>query len=279
MSLKTNLPRSFCSPLDIISFITELATDRIDVSEQPISRIVSYFGMLQNIIIKVDATIMGALRPIYGNDTTTASPYRTTTPWCTAPFPQFGGYPEADNTGNGLLLSVQANYQSNSPGYTSGWKVEFSDGDTYTLYSFREGAQGGGNTNESVTSTNGDITIASDFWEAGDTPFAEGDKFYWSFVDTYPLLWGLSRDLATSKILQSIFAGQFGQLSEFANNLYTDSMRILRRLQKPDGEDGLSLESLPSLDLEPVQIDYPVNEWGEVVSSRTMTDNTQSYSA
>lgn len=277
MTVKTSKLRMFCSPIDILSMAEEIGTEVIDLSSQSTAETIMFLGQVENKIIEADSIILGKLCSIYGNDNATTNNYRGIVPFCTRPFAQKSGH--TSNTGNGYLLSVQANYQASSIGYTAGWILSFTDADTYTLTSTLEGSQGGGDITANISSTNGDITVLIAAWIAGITAWVAGDKLYFSFVDCKPLIYSVSKWLATSFALSTLRISQSETDSDVAKQLYTRAMRVLDALSDPDKPGGMKLDTLPTLDVKDIQIDYPIDEFGETDSTGHQSDRTSGYSA
>jgi len=279
VSVKTDKPRMFCSPLDVILLVEELGTEIINISpSQTTAQTIMGMGQVEDHIIRADAIILESLRSLYGADSATTSNYRTIVPWCTRPVPMLGA---ADpNTGSAYLLSVTANYTAAAPGYTAAWIITFSSTTAYGLVSTREGLQStttnsGLTTTAAGTSTNGDITIATGAWMG--TP-AIGDKFYFSYIDTYPILHSISVWLATSFALEATYVDQSVNESNIGAQLFTRATKILNKLQRPDDEDGMKLSSFATLDLSPIQVGYPIDEWGGYVGGSDVgTDRRDTY--
>jgi hypothetical protein len=273
MSLKLSKPRMLSTVFDIQSMLREVSSELLNMSTQ--SSIIRYAGEIEDKIAEADDIIFSKLRPIYGDDGATTSPYRTITPTCSSPFYT------SSNTGTARLTSVQTNYSSSNPPYTAGWFVTFSSSSVYGLTSTLEGVQSatastGCSTSTNSTSTNGDITILATAWTG--TP-ASGDKFYFSYIDCYRLLNRLSKTLSASFVLNEIFVGQTPADSQYINNWYSMAMKILDRLSRPDDPDGMSLSSLPLMDLTPTQVGVAFDENGEYDSDLAMTDVTDTYNS
>ena len=281
MSVKTDKLRMFCSPLDVISLAEELGTEVINISpSQTTAQTILAMGQIENHIIRADSMILESLRPIYGADSATTSKYRTITPWCTRPIPMLGA--ANPNTGTAYLLSTTANYIAATPGYTAAWILTFSSTTVYGLVSTREGLQSttastGLATSAAGTSTNGDVTIAVGAWMG--TP-ATGDIFYFSYIDTYPLLHSISTWLATSFALEASYMSQSVNESNIGAQLFTRATKLIDKLQRPDDDDGLRLSSFSSLDMAPIQIPYPMDEWGGYVGGTSVgTDRRDTYNS
>lgn len=282
MALDTSKPRMFSTVIDIISILKEAPSELINLSSQTTAEALIYSGEVEERIIEADSIILGKLYPIYGADSFTTSNYRTTTPYCSVPFPQYSN--ATTNTGTGRLLSVQANYVSATPGFTAGYILQFSSSTAFGLTSTLEGVQSttsstGLATSANATSTNGDVTILTTAWITGGTNFASGDKFYFSYIDCHRILNTISRYLAASFTLQNMIAGQAPSDSTFGVMWYSRAMMLLDKLSKPDDPSGMSLESLPAISVQPQQVDYPIDEWGQYDSSRASTDNTSGYNS
>jgi len=267
----------FSTVVDVLSAIREIGTEYIDWSSQDTSSIILYSGIVEDNIAEADSIIQSKLYPIYGADTGTI--FRPITPYCTVPFGHTSG--SSSNTGTGRLISVQANYVAATPGYTAGYVLEFGAATTYGLLSTLEGAQtttatSGGAIASDTSSTNGDVTVLAAAWITG-TAWVSGDKLYFSYIDCYRILNMISKRLAASFTLNEVTVGQAPSESEIGRMWYNRAMSTLDRLGRPDAPDGMALTTLPSVDITPVQVDYPVDEWGIYDSSRAMTDRTTGY--
>lgn len=278
MSLKLSKPRMFSTVMDIASIIKEAAMDLINLSSQTTQETLIYSGETEERIIEADSIILAKLNAIYGADSSTTSAYRVTTPYCSIPYPQYSN--AVTNTGTGRLLSVQANYQASAIGHTAGYILQFSSATAFGLTSTLEGLQSttastGLATSANATSTNGDVTILTTAWTG--TP-ANGDKFYFSYIDCHKVLNTISKYLAASFVLQNITAGQAPSESSFGVIWYKRGMYLLDQLCRPDAPDGMTLTSLPSLSTQDTQVDYPIDQYGTYDSSKATTDLTTTYS-
>jgi hypothetical protein len=144
---------------------------------------------------------------------------------------------------------------------------------TYTLTSSLEGSQGtGGTTGADMTSTNTDVIIPTAGWSGSPL---DGDLFYFSIVDSDPLINTISTKLSAAYILNTIF--QQAPVTEltYDRKLERQAMDLLGKLARPYDKDGIVLSgTIPTVSGDSLWVDYDITDAGEDNSSYLTTDNT-----
>jgi hypothetical protein len=276
MALKDQKPRMFSTYWDIVSMAQQIATEKIDVSEQlpELFNVVKFKAQLEQFIIQVDAMIWAKLRRYYDLDVLLGAKEdsRVSVPT-----------PHVNNQGDSELISVLLNNSSASDVRTATWMIQFRSPTEYRLYSSLEGLQGTGweITDLSNTSNNGEITIQNDFWIENLADFVRGDRFFFSVHRVHPLIQFISNLLATSLAMTSIYTSETPNWSEFGKALWQRGMTQIHQIVLAAegqgilkgmnvGEDGSGLlvgasldDFVPDWDLSTINIDYEVTDLGQ----------------
>jgi hypothetical protein len=259
----TSRPQLYSTHLDLIQMITDIATERSNFSQLS-GIIVRSAQHLEQYIRQADAYINAVLAEAYpGKD---PDDYHAYTPWVTSPvFPINPDTGLKNNVGNALLLSVKPA----STAKTSAWTLTVTTTGTvstgrYKLYSQQYGIQGTDKVfNADQTSTNSYVTIEADAWSTtNDATFVvtSDDKFIFSIISTYPLLWQISNTLACAYALNSIYLGQSTTDSPFGNMFYNRAEHLLTLLRKKEIALDVGLEEFNFL--APTQVPYDIDEYG-----------------
>ena len=261
----------FSSVWDVVSNIQSMATDEINISND--TNIIRYFGEIENKIYEADDIIRVNLLTYYS----TSSFYRDS--YATVPVA------DKDNTNNSCRLrSVYINNTTAIDPYTSTWFIEITDTtSTASLYKFSlksslEGSQGTGFlTNADTTSTNGDATILTAAWE-NTSSLTVGDMFYFSVIDVEPIINYLSKTLAGSLCLDSIFTEEAPNESGFSRTMWNKAMSIINKLKKPtDYKEGARLPNFAEYDGSSLLVSYKVNSIGQDESPYLSVSNDAEY--
>jgi len=243
MALKDNKPRMYSTFWDVVSAAQQIATEHVDISEQPdFSNPVKYQGQIEMAILQAKAIIIASLCPLYSE-----SDFRSASgvPWITIPVQN------RRNQGDSSLISVEITSTLGATPYTAAWVATFSTSTVFGLFSGLEGAQSttvktGLSTVSDGTPNNLDFTVQAAAWYPGIANMVDGDQIWFSLIDVHPLIWQISNMIALSKALKEIYTAESPNLSEQGEDLYKKAMDLLNRLQQPDTPTGLCLTDLTS---------------------------------
>lgn len=257
MALKDQKPTMFSTWFDIVNIAQLIKTEKADLSDAAtfIKEVVRYKAQLEEAIVQVDSVIWAKLRPF--NDlsdlTGTDAGARVTVP-----------VPDPRNVGDTELLSVLLNSDTVSDISTAAWTIQFTGPTTYNIFSSLEASQGTGwSTGDATnTSSNGEITIQSDFWIENNADFEKGDRFYFSVIKAHTIIHFISNLLAAGTALSSIFTSVSPNESAFGEKLWERGMKLLDQLTDDDGTAHLTDDTIAAFDKTSISIDYEINDLG-----------------
>ncbi len=279
MALRDQKARMFATYWDVVSLAQQIATEKIDVSEQLpfLFNVVKFKAQIEQFITQVDALIWAKLRVYYPIDTLLGDveDARVTTPT-----------PGSNNQGDTELISVLLNQVVANDVYTATWLIRFTTSAKYNLYSSLEAAQGTDwdITDATKTSSNGEITILDSYWVENFADFVRGDQFFFSVHRVHPFILFCSNLLSTAMAMTSLYVAESPNMSEFGATLWNRGMSFIHQLVlaaegqaiKGEGEGmmvGASLDDIvPEWDLDTLFVDYEVTDLGLDLSP-SLTDN------
>jgi len=256
-SLKAAKPRMYSTYYQVINVLKEISTEVINISSDP-NNIVKMAGQIECEIVKADSIITAALNSIYSVNNL------RTTPWTTPVVP------DPNNDGDMTLVGISTGSDI-ANAYTATWIVEFTSTEDFTLTSSLEGAQGTFTISSDAASTNNDIIIGSNAWIAGDASPVDGDKYYFSVIDSQPLINYISARLAAGFVLESIFTSETPNENASSKTLKDEATYWLEKLQRPNDETGARLTSYSVEDIESLHVDYHITDYGVDDSSYSET--------
>lgn len=271
ITLKTSKQRMFSTVLDVVRRGRMIKTDTLNFvpeNDPSYDSPIIDDGEIESYINHADGILIAYLNQLYGGEEGLR-----TDPWVTTP------YRNPNNANTSKLIAVQLNEVEDI--YTAFWTINFESpaGTTtstttttpptpeytpieyFLLTSSLEGSQGSGDTGSDMTSTNTEITIGSNAWLKSAGAFKINDKFYFSIIDSYPIINKLSADLAAAAILMELYSEAVPNANEYATRLYEDAMSILEKLADP--ESGLSLTITADYDISSTPVDYNISKLGE----------------
>lgn len=250
--LKTSKSRMFSTVLDVVRrgrYIRTESFDFSDTEESYAERPIMTDGEIESFILNQDGVVLTYLNQKYEG----AEGLRTTR-WVTTP------YASPKNTGSSKLIA--ATLVNTTDPYTAFWTVRFTNATAFDVTSSLEGSQGSGATDADFTSTNTELQIGTNAWNADlEKPIQEGDEFYFSIVDVYPIINKISSDLATCAILQELYSEAVPNSSEYSLSLCKKAMELLEKLADPDSV--ISLTETTDFDLSSTGVDYNIGALGE----------------
>lgn len=249
IDLKASKPRMMTSVWDVINVINDIRTEDFDVSAGNYTDDVRKSNQIENEIVKAGATIEGYLSGVYS-----VAELRTD-PWTTPPVP------DKDNTGDLKLYGISPGTDISSA-YTAAWTIELTSSTEYTTITSLEAGQGAGAIATDYTADNFNIGIGSNAWEVGNGTDVATDKWYFSVIDVYPIIWDIATGLAVANVLESIFTSESPNANGLIDNYRRFALSKLRKLQKPDEDDGMVLDSYTRESLESTPVDYNVTFTG-----------------
>ncbi len=242
-TIKSLKPRLFCTALDVIRLNPDISssldisnTDTTDTS-QPIT------------LDEIEAKILSAKGAIHQHlDIIYASAALRVTPYSGIVAKSYSA------TSTGKLWAITANANA----HTEMWKITFTSTTVFSVEGSKSGVQAAGSVGAVYTLTN-DIIIGTNMWTG---TFASGDKIYAPIYDTFPSLVEISAKLAAAYVLQGIYTQGVPNESEQSKTYERQAINYLKRLGRPDSNDGLSLGKPVSLDLESLAAPYKISEFG-----------------
>lgn len=276
-TLRTSKQRMYSTYWDVQSNLESIASEEIDISGQDVLNIVKFSGQIEDKIIDADSIINGNLKRQY----TTPGDFYVSS-WASLPVA------DKDNTSTTpRLISVYANNNATTSidPYTATWTIDITDTTStvslykYSLKSSLEGSQGTGLfTSTDTTSTNGDVTILAAAWE-NTSSLTVGDSFYFSIVDVDPLINYLSKTIASSLALESIFTEEAPNESSASRVMWNKAISVLNKLKDPKGPDGMQLGKFTEYSGKSLLVSYKVTNLGEDNSPylETSTDAEEGY--
>ena len=234
--------------LDVIDLIPQLYDEEEEnypvVSPQKI----------RNVIGRNDFQIKSQLKNYYGADL-------TSTPRLTQPTPK-RGYTALGQ----LLLTDGTNDVSvtNSISVkTQVYRILFTSPTVFEVTSDLTGAQGTGSTSLSFTTTDTFLTIPNECWSGS---FETEDSWYIAVYNYEGMISHLSSLLAAVYILNTIYTEEVPDASATASKYEQIYNKLIRALQK----GTIFLEKdLSSRNLDPIQIDYEIDNHGNDVTNYT----------
>lgn len=236
------IPGTYCTPSDLRNLSEYISTEVRDN------------GRLRQFQLRADSIIRDGLRALYPIE----SGLYESAPWNGPPLTPFA-LPDdgiVGNTGNGQLLDITVNTTADK---TATYTITIGAGDTFSVFSDLEGAQGSGDITTDFTSTNGDITIPSANW-VGDP--VTGDTFTVTVYLAKPLIVSISALMSCGLMLKAV--NEAG-LTERAEDFYNSGFELLLRLQRPYEDTGITLDSFTPRDISPQGVQYSVDHLGRDV--------------
>jgi len=259
ITLKDTKPAMFTTTLEVVSLASLIKTEKLnfDINDDQSfsSPIIIRNAEVESYIIKADGIITSMLKAAYNAPTGLV-----VDTWSTPP------RNDINNNNNDGLLGIELLITSGSTAY---WTVTFTSGTTYSLTSSLEGSQGSGTIGTDLTSTNGEVKIGSNSFEAAS--YTTADKFYFSVINCYATVNSISSMLAASLILSEKYSEAVPNSNKYAEWLWDKAYKLLERLADPN--DSMSLVAEAESIVETVSIDYKIDTLGEDDSSY-LTENT-----
>jgi hypothetical protein len=244
-TIKSLKPRLFCTALDVVRLNPDVSSS-IDISNT------DFTDATQPITVdEIEAKILAAKGPIHQNlNIIYASSALRTTPWTGVVAKKY------NSSTTGKLWAALAG----SNAHTELWKIIFTATKAFTVEGTKSGVQVTGSTGATYTLT-GDIQIGTNMWSG---TFATGDALYVPIYDTYPELVEISAKLAAAYVLQGIYTQGVPNEQDQSIKYERQAISYLKRLTRPDADDGLSLGGRPSsLALESLAAPYKIDEFGD----------------
>lgn len=243
-----------CTIKDVRDLLPQLYDDEDNVYVIPESRI-------RNSILVSNGELRGHLNLYYGTDL-------TDTPWSSIPEPD----EDNDSSSGSLLISDGTDeITAASTAVSQLWTITFSDATTFAVVSDLYGAQGNATTSTTFTSTNSQLVIVAGLWSG---TFAASDKFYVRTYNYEVFLVQLSALAAAVQLLDGFYTDEMPNLSQASikyRRQYESNLSKLRNktitLQK-----GLS-----SRDLDPIQVDYVIDDAGHDVTNYADDEWSREY--
>jgi hypothetical protein len=144
---------------------------------------------------------------------------------------------------------------------TQVYKFTFTSATAYDCTSDLTGVQGSGNTSTTFTTTDTWLSVNKDLWSG---TFATGDIWYVPVYNCEGMTTHMSSLLAAVYILNTIYTEEVPDASATATKYETIYNRLIRALQK----GVIFLEKdLTSRNLDPIQIDYEIDNYGRDVTN------------
>jgi hypothetical protein len=171
------------------------------------------------------------------------------------------------NTSSGKLLLTDSTHSSsvfiskNDKAYSQVYKVLFTSATAFAISSELSGAQGNTTTSSDITTTDLVLTIEKECWNG---TFVTDDVFYVKVHKYEGMLVHLSSLCAANYILNTIYTEEVPDASATAAK-YDQMYRRLRR-SLTTGEAFLEMGTI-SRNIDPIQIDYEVDEYGQDVTN------------
>jgi len=208
-------------------------------------------------ILRNDSQLRGQLELHYGTDL-------TETPRVDQPAPPSPIY----NQGAGTLLLQDATgankltvLEASELLFSQVYRLEFTSDTAFDVESELTGDQGSGTKSASFTTTDTFLTIPSQLWNG---VFAKEDVHYIR-VHNYPgMIVHLSALLAATNILDTIFTEEVPDASATSQRYTRLYDRLVRALQQ--GIITIPGKAMVARDLDPVQVDYEVDEYGRDIT-------------
>jgi hypothetical protein len=213
---------------------------------------------IRELIIRNDAQLRGELRPFYGDSISTTTPYAVT------PIARYG-----NSSAGKLLLTNGTNDIAVSTGasiYTQVYKLTFTSTTAFDCESDLTGSQGNGTIGSNFTTTDTFVTINSALWNGS---FFNADVHYLKIYNHEQMLAHLSALLTAQYILDTIYTEEVPDASATAEKYgekYKQSIRMLR-----NGTAFLE-KGLTKRDINPIQVDYEIDEYGNDATKYRDTD-------
>lgn len=204
---------------------------------------------IRSLITRTDARLKMELKPYYGSDLKTSVPYATT------PIARFGNSESGtillQNAAGSATLTVASTLTT-----TQVYQLKFTSATAYTVTSDLTGPNGTGAKGSSFTTTDGKLTIPSGIFNG---TFFNGDIHYIKVYAHEIALVHLSSLLAAHEILNTIYTEEVPDASATAEKYFDQYIQQIRALQRGTAflEKGLT-----SRDIDPIQLDYEIDEYG-----------------
>ena len=211
---------------------------------------------IRGFILRNDAQLRGQLELYYGQNL-------FSTPRLQQPYPEEGnqgaGVLLAQDTTGANVVSVDVNSETL---FSQVYRIEFTGETAFDVTSELSGTQGSGTTGVSFTTTDTYLTIPKECWNG---TFAKEDVHYVQVYNYDGLLVHLSSLLTASNLLDTIFTEEVPDAS-VASTRYT---RLYNRLigQLQDGVITLPGKQMLDRNLDPIQVDYVVDEYGRDITN------------
>jgi hypothetical protein len=207
---------------------------------------------IRDIIWKNDSQLRSQLKNYYGADL-------TSTPRLGTPHPSRGYTGTAQLSGSDGVVDMTV---SDDPGVeTQVYKFTFTSATAFDCTSDLTGVQGSGTTPVTFTTTDTWLSVPTDLWSG---TFATGDIWYVPVYNCEGMTTHMSSLLAAVYILNTIYTEEVPDASATATKYETIYNRLIRALQK----GVIFLEKdLTSRNLDPIQIDYEIDNYGRDVTN------------
>jgi hypothetical protein len=207
---------------------------------------------IRDIIWKNDSQLRAQLKNYYGADL-------TSTPRLGTPHPSRGYTGTAQLSGSDGVVDMTVSDDSGVE--TQVYKFTFTSATAYDCTSDLTGVQGSGNTSTTFTTTDTWLSVNKDLWSG---TFATGDIWYVPVYNCEGMTTHMSSLLAAVYILNTIYTEEVPDASATATKYETIYNRLIRALQK----GVIFLEKdLTSRNLDPIQIDYEIDNYGRDVTN------------
>ena len=207
---------------------------------------------IRDIIWKNDSQLRSQLKNYYGADL-------TSTPRLGTPHPSRGYTGTAQLSGSDGVVDMTVSDDSGVE--TQVYKFTFTSATAYDCTSDLTGVQGSGNTSTTFTTTDTWLSVNKDLWSG---TFATGDIWYVPVYNCEGMTTHMSSLLAAVYILNTIYTEEVPDASATATKYETIYNRLIRALQK----GVIFLEKdLTSRNLDPIQIDYEIDNYGRDVTN------------
>ena len=215
-------------------------------------------AQIRELIIRNDSQLRGELRPYFGDSLSITTPYAVT------PIARYG------NSAAGRLLLTNGTsdivVSTGASIYTQVYKITFTSTTAFSCESDLTGSQGTGNTSSAFTTTDTFVGIDETLWNGA---FFNGDVHYLKIYNHEQMLVHLSALLTAQYILDTIYTEEVPDASATAEKYgekYKQSIRMLR-----NGTAFLE-KGLTKRDINPIQVDYEIDEYGSDATKYRDTD-------
>lgn len=262
MSLKDNYAsRYYCTPLDIVQFFNQLVTDDLNLTEDsqidPVE-IVQYRHYLYGFIKDASSIINTHLVKMY-NGMPTVTPY--------------AAVPVSNRQNSNPASHLLGLSSVGSDAAVDLWKIKFTSITDFTVSSNFSGAQGTGNLTTKFESTNGDIVIDpttdTGIWNGN---FAEDDIIWINTYNRHEIVVTMATMYATSLALDSLYAGELPNQTEYPVSLRKQVIALLNKLADPTKSNVTLDATTGKIDYRPIELPYVIDIGGYDVTDEMSSD-------